>query len=142
MAKTGSCVCGKVSYTLKDMPDSTGACHCETCRKWSGGIYLGFQMPPDAVEIHGAENLTVYPSSDWAERAFCSTCGSNIYYRVTAPGPHHGNYHLGFGTLDEPGDIPLTSELFVDVQPKGYSFAQETHKITGPELFAMFAAES
>ncbi|WP_300057038.1 GFA family protein [uncultured Roseobacter sp.] len=141
MPKTGGCLCGAVTYTLKDEPAEIGACHCNMCRKWSGGIYIGLEAKPDAVEIKGAENLTAYASSEWAERAFCTTCGSNLYYRVTASGPHEGTYHFGAGTVDDLGDAKMTGELFIDNKPKGYSFAEKTHQMTTEEVMAMFAPE-
>ncbi|WP_300011036.1 GFA family protein [uncultured Roseobacter sp.] len=142
MSKTGSCLCGAVSYTLTSEPKEFGACHCNMCRKWSGGIYLGLEVPSDSIEIKGANSLTTFASSPWAERAFCKTCGSSVYYRVTAPGPHEGTYHLGVGTLDDAGAAPLTGELFIDNKPKGYSFAEKTHQMTTEEVMAMFAPES
>ena len=139
MSKSGSCLCGAVSYQLSAEPNEFGACHCDMCRKWSGGIYLGLEVPRDGVEISGADSLTTYPSSPWAERAFCKTCGSSVYYRVTAPGPHEGTYHFGVGTLDDAGGAALTGELFIDNKPKGYSFAEKTHQMTPQEVMEMFA---
>ncbi|WP_299966571.1 GFA family protein [uncultured Roseobacter sp.] len=139
MSKTGSCLCGAVSYELSEPPAELGACHCTMCRKWSGGIYLGLEVKPDAITLKGGENLTTYTSSPWAERAFCSTCGSSLYYRVTAPGPHQGTFHMGVGTLDDTGDAQLTGELFIDNKPRGYSFAEDTHQMTTDEVMAMFA---
>lgn len=139
MSKSGNCLCGAVSYTLANDPKEIGACHCNMCRKWSGGIYLGVEAPADTVRVSGTENLTVYASSPWAERAFCKICGSSVYYRVTAPGPHEGTYHFGAGTLNELGDVPLTGELFIDEKPGGYSFAEKTHQMNTQEVMAMFA---
>ncbi|MFK7878626.1 GFA family protein [Roseobacter sp.] len=139
MSKSGSCLCGAVTYTLADDPKEFGACHCNMCRKWSGGIFLGLEAPAETVKVDGGEHLTTYPSSPWAERAFCKICGSSVYYRVTAPGPHEGTYHFGVGTLNDVGDVPLTGELFIDEKPGGYSFAQKTHQMTTEEVMAMFA---
>lgn len=141
MSKTGGCLCGAVTYTLSNEPTEVGACHCNMCRKWSGGIYIGLEVKADAVDIEGADNLTSYASSEWAERAFCKICGSSVYYRVTAPGPHAGTYHFGAGTVDDLGDAAMTGELFIDNKPKGYSFAEKTHQMTTEEVMALFAPE-
>jgi hypothetical protein len=69
---------------------------------------------------------------------FWKTCGSNLYYRITASGPHHGTYHIGFGTLDATDGVALTGEVFIDEKPAGYSFAEKTEQLTGPELMALF----
>jgi len=101
MQKSGSCLCGAVTYQIEDAPAECGACHCGMCRRWSGGVYLGLHVPAGKATFTGEDRLTIYRSSDWAERGFCSTCGSNLFYRITAPGPQHGDLHFGFGTLDE-----------------------------------------
>lgn len=139
MSHSGSCLCGAVSYTIKSTVTETGACHCGMCRKWSGGVYLGVQVAPDQMDIKGADKLTTFASSPWAERAFCTTCGSSLYYRVTAPGPHSGTYHVGMGTMDNTDGITLTGEIFSDKKPDGYAFAGDTHKMTEAETMAMFA---
>ncbi|MEO3417233.1 GFA family protein [Roseovarius sp. CAU 1744] len=139
MPKTGSCLCGAVRYTAISEIAEAGACHCSMCRKWSGGVYIGIRVPADALKIEGAENLSVFTSSDWAERAFCSTCGSSLYYRVTAPGPHHGTYHIGMGTLDDASGVEVTEEIFTDLRPRGYAFAGELKGKTEAEVMAMFA---
>ena len=139
MTKTGGCMCGAVRYTLREEPVKMGACHCSMCRRWSGGIYLGCETKPDSMKFEGAENLTLYKSSDWAERGFCKKCGSNLFYRVTVEGPMNGVYHFGAGTLDDADGLQLEHELFIDLKPNGYSFEQDTHQMTKADVEAMFA---
>ena len=138
--KTASCLCGAVALEITDPPSTTGACHCAMCRKWSGGVYLALHCRADQVSITGEDHMGTFSSSEWAERAFCKTCGSSLFYRVTAPGPHQGDLHVGIGVLDDPDGITLTEEIFIDRKPKGYSFANETKTMTADEVFAMFAA--
>ncbi len=143
MTTTGKCLCGTVRYSIDNAPPKeTGACHCDMCRRWSGGVYLGVQIAPENIQFEGAENITTFSSSDWAERGFCTTCGSSLYYRITAPGSQNGTYHIGLGTLDDPSGVNLTGEIFIDKKPQGYAFAGDTHKMTGAEVFAMFAPPS
>ncbi|WP_298841389.1 GFA family protein [uncultured Roseobacter sp.] len=138
MSRTGSCLCGAVSFEVAKDIAETGACHCGMCRKWSGGVFLGVEVPGDQLSISGAENLTTYSSSPWAERSFCKTCGSSMWYRVTAPGPHHNAHHIGFGTFDTQDGVTLTGEIYIDKKPAGYTFAEKTHQMTEAEVMAMF----
>lgn len=139
MDKTGSCLCGAVRFTLGDVPGQTGACHCGMCRKFSGGVYLGVQVPGGKVTFQSDDTLARYASSAWAERGFCARCGSSLFYRVTAPGPHHDQHHFGLGSLDDTTGITLTQEIFIDRKPEGYAFAGDTHKMTEAEMMALFA---
>ena len=139
MSLTGGCMCGAVRYTLNEEPTKIGACHCSMCRRWSGGIFLGSETKSDGITFEGAENLTLYKSSNWAERGFCKECGSSLFYRITAEGPMKGVYHFGVGTLDDANKAELKQELFIDLKPEGYSFAQDTHQMTQADVEAMFA---
>lgn len=135
----GKCLCGAVTYSVEKESPEAGICHCEMCRAWSGGVFIGFEAAPDATEITGEENITLYRSSDWAERGFCSKCGSSLFYRVTAPGPHQGVFHFGAGTLEDQDALNLTSEIFIDKKPAAYAFKGERQVMTAAEVFAQFA---
>lgn len=140
MTKTGSCLCGKVKFELKETPDSMGACHCGMCRKWSGGIYLGVTCAADSAQFENEDFIARYASSPWAERCFCRVCGSSLFYRVTAPGPHHGEMHFGFGTLDDPSGMHLGEEIFSDLKPDAYAFSNHTRKMTEADIMALFTS--
>ena len=137
--RTGGCLCGavKLRATLKE--EGFGACHCSICRRWSGGAPF-FAVQAKAEVTEGADKVTVYASSDWAERAFCATCGANLWYRVTMPGPHQGAMHLAWGALDDASGMALTSEVFIDEKPESYDLAGDRPRMTGEELFAMVMA--
>jgi len=107
------------------------------CRKWSGGIALAVEAPPDGLTVDAGNTIQTYASSEWGERAFCTACGSGLYFRLVAPGPQHGTYYVNFGALDDPSGIALTGELFIDAKPGGYALEGEHQRITGAEFFAM-----
>lgn len=139
MSHTGSCMCGAVQFKITAPITETAACHCSMCRKWSGGVFMALQLPKDDVKIDGEDSVRTFTSSPWAERAFCGTCGSNLFYRVTAEGPMQGEIHMALGVLDNPSGIELSTELFIDNKPDAYGFAQDTHQMTEAEVMAMFA---
>lgn len=136
---TGHCVCGKVSFEIKDLTTDCGACHCETCRRWTGSALLAVTVPEDKMSITGEDNVTVYQSSDWATRSFCASCGSNLWYRLTADGPHKGVYHMAAGLLDDMSGLTMTSEIFIDSKPDTFAYAGDLKQMTGAEVFAQFA---
>ena len=116
---SGKCACGAVSYTIKENPGQFHACYCQTCQAWSGGVLLSVNGGKDPIIING-DKLSVWKSSSWAERAFCSTCGSSIYYKVTAPGPHENEIYFCAGSLDDFKGMKLHQELYIDRKPSGY----------------------
>lgn len=132
---TGSCLCGAVRLQATLTSRKVDACHCSMCRKWSGGPLLCVSAAPGAA-LEGTEHITDYASSDWAERGFCSRCGTHLYYRLRQT----GEYMIPVGLLDDPGGLRFEEQIFIDEKPGYYEFANKTHNLTGAEVFAKFAA--
>ncbi|MGR3501948.1 GFA family protein [Pseudaestuariivita sp.] len=136
-SRTGGCACGAVRYRIDAEITRTGACHCETCRRWSGGVFMSIEAKGDAVTFTQG-TPQVWRSSHWAERGFCAACGGTLFYRVTAPRPMEGDFHFGFGTLDDQSAVALTDEIYFDCKADGYAFAGDTKKLTRAETIALF----
>ena len=137
MERTGECLCGAVSYTAKDLEGTMAACHCGMCRRWSGSPFMA--VSPGEVVWGGEDKIKTFRSSEWAERGFCSECGTSLFYRVTAPGPHQGREHLAFGTMDDQSGFELKLEYFIDRKPEAYTLAGEQKKMTEAEVLALFS---
>lgn len=134
---TGQCLCGSVR--VKAIPKSLhfGACHCSLCRKWGGGPLLAVECE-DRVSFEGEENIAIYASSEWAERGFCSTCGTHLFYRLK----EQAFYAIPVGLLDDTQPWEFTEQIFIDNKPPHYSFANQTGNLTEAEVFAQFSGES
>jgi len=139
---TGGCLCGAVRYTLAEAPTELDACHCSMCRKVSGSVGFGINVPAGGITWDGAENIAVYKSSDWAERAFCRTCGSSLYYRMPGGDGKAEFLSLAAGTLDDLEGVPLTTEIYIDNKPSGYAFAGDTKKMTEADVIAAFGGSA
>jgi hypothetical protein len=116
---TGHCLCGAVTITVAGPHDPRpGACHCRMCQRWSGGLFLCFNADAQGVTVAGP--VTRYASSGFAERAFCTVCGSHLWIRNT----DSDAYDLMPGLFDAVLTAPLRSEVYADramaaVQLKG-----------------------
>jgi hypothetical protein len=88
-----------------------------------------------AVSFGGEENVSVFDSSAWAERGFCSKCGTHLFYRLKETGQHM----IPVGLFESDDKLVFESQVFIDEKPGFYSFANETKNMTGAELFAKFA---
>lgn len=129
----GSCLCGAVHLTVKAMSQNVGACHCNMCRKWSGGPFLAVDCG-DGVIFEGNENISVFSSSDWAERGFCHNCGTHLFYRLKQNQQHF----IPIGLLEESDSLVFDHQVFIDEKPPFYGFENKTHNMTGQELFDQF----
>ncbi len=135
----GQCLCNAISFTAEYEEEKFSACHCDMCRRWGSGAYLA--MAANLKEIKGEEYIKTYKSSEWAERAFCNNCGTNLYYKVTAEGQHQGATFISMGLLQENASLVLEKEIFIDEKPNGYSFAGDHARQTGKEVMAEFSGE-
>ena len=129
-------MCGAVTITAEPARQSLSACHCDMCRQWCTSAFMAIEAKAGSVQIEGP--VKVFQSSDWAERAFCERCGSNLWYRITAEGPGHGQHQLAAGLFDVSG-MHLGLEVFIDFKPDAYAFAGERKQMTGEEIIALFA---
>lgn len=134
--RKGGCLCGAVRYRITAPITEIDACHCGMCRKHTGGIALGFEVPPGGIEWQETEALRLYQSSKFAERGFCGVCGSGLFWRATAEGPEKGLLSLGAGSLDDLNGLPLTTEIYTDCKPDGYAFAGALKQMTEQDVLA------
>ena len=128
----GNCLCKAVRFTSPETKE-IGACHCGFCRRWGGGPMLAVHCGPN-VEFKGIENIKVYASSDWAERAFCKHCGTHLYYKLLAT----GEYFVPAGTF-ESNDFDLTMQIYIDNKPDYYSFANQTPTLTEQQVIDLYS---
>jgi hypothetical protein len=104
------------------------------CRRWSGGAPF-FATDARGVIFEGSENLARYASSDWAERGFCKTCGSNLFYFLKPA----QTYAMSVGVFDDASPFQLVREIFIDQKPDGYALAGDHPRLTEAETMAAFA---
>ncbi len=140
MTRKGKCLCGAVNFTIRDLASDFGACHCKMCQRWAGSAFMGLTVPADTITLKGEKNIGRFQSSEWAERAWCQKCGSNLWYQVTAEGPYSGAYHIAVGLLDDTTGLEITREYFVDEKMEGLTLAGEHKQFDTAAMLKMFGA--
>lgn len=129
----GTCLCGAIQLSVDLDDTSVGACHCSMCRKWNGGPLLTVHSS-SAPHFSGA-TPAVYNSSDWAERGFCPSCGSHLFYRLKG-----GNFFaIPVGLLEGEQAWTLDLQVYIDEKPSFYCFSNPTRNMTGAEVVAQFS---
>ena len=131
---TGKCLCGGVEITVTGALPQVDVCHCSMCRQWAGGPFGGIKG--SSFTVTGEDHITAYRSSEWAERAFCRVCGSNLWYHFI-PADH---FSFVAGLFDLPEGTQISEQIFVDEKPSWYDFAQKTPMKTGAEVIAQAKA--
>ena len=108
---TGGCLCGAIRYRVSGPPRATSLCHCDSCRRATGGPSLAWAIfDEDKVEITRGQ-LAVYASSPGVERGFCAACGTSLTYaRANRP----GLFDVTTASLDDPEAFPPTKEIWTE----------------------------
>ncbi|NVJ98711.1 MAG: GFA family protein [Alphaproteobacteria bacterium] len=109
----GSCLCGavKLEVDVTHLPKAD-ACHCTKCRKWTGHVGVGVEVPRDRVAIEGEDAIRWFASSDKARRGFCGTCGTSLFFDPLDKVKHSwtGVY---MGLFDGPTQTEIGLHMFV-----------------------------
>ena len=88
------------------------------------------------IAFEGEDAIKVYQSSDWAERGFCSECGSHLFYRLKESNQHM----VPAGLFDNQEQFVFASQVLIDQKPAFYSFSNKTQDLTEAEVFELFGA--
>ncbi len=129
MSRSGSCLCGKVTFTAEPL-EILQACHCDMCRNWGGGPYMA--VPSNNARFVGP--VSTFSSSDYADRGFCSNCGTHLFFYAKKQDMHG----IPIGLFDDQSGLPFTAEIFTDEKPDYYDFANDTAHITSEQYVKKF----
>ena len=116
-ALRGSCLCGGVRFELTEAPDTLRYCHCESCKKLSGGAAtVNGRVPSTAIRIlEGEDLLQTFQPAGGSAKTFCLACGSNLF---GGGWPESEYCSVRVTTLDEPvGTLPSAHIYVRSVAP-------------------------
>lgn len=79
--KSGSCLCGEVTFEIEGDFDNFYLCHCSRCRKDTGSAHGAnlFSYTAKLKWLSGVDKVTNFtlPSTQH-KKSFCSICGSAL----------------------------------------------------------------
>lgn len=78
----GGCFCGRVKFRIDGPLFPALHCHCGQCRKMTGFHMAATGALGSDLTFETDEGLSWFRSSDVAERGFCGTCGSPLFWRA------------------------------------------------------------
>ena len=106
----GGCLCGAVRYRVEGPARSTSLCHCQSCRRATGGPSLAWVIFDEDKVVFERGAPAIYASSPGVERGFCARCGSSLTYR-RANRP--GLFDVTTASLDDPEAFPPSKEIWI-----------------------------
>lgn len=113
---TGRCLCNVINYEIDAPFRDIMICHCTQCAQWTGHQVAATAVSPDRMRLtKGTNALRWYRSSDHAERGFCATCGSSLFWRRVSG----DSISVMAGTLDDSANLRVSAHIFTSDQ-RGY----------------------
>lgn len=110
----GSCLCGAVRYRVDARPQTINACHCDACKKMSGGSnLLVFTVPKDRFTHLSGPLLRFRRTADSGNQSdvvHCATCGTRLWHESQA----FPIVIVAAGTLDDPSWAVPASEIWIE----------------------------
>lgn len=81
---SGSCHCGKITFTVSHEPQWLTECNCSTCRRF-GALWARFKRKN--VTVSGADDSISYIQGDKTLSVHtCSVCGCTTHWDSLSPG--------------------------------------------------------
>lgn len=124
---TGGCYCGRVRYRAGDVKRDVTECHCSQCRKQAGHRHASVGAKTSTIEIDGADKLTWFRASVDAERGFCTTCGSHLFWRRA----DEDYTSILAASVDEPSGLRMAKHIFVEDKGDYYEITDDLPQFAG-----------
>lgn len=110
----GHCACRRVEYAVHALELEAVVCHCELCRRASGGAGMAWIAGDRAtLRVYGA--VHTWRLSEQGARQLCPACGSQLF-RLDDTQP--GLVAVAVGTLDDANAIRSTRSDFASQRPR------------------------
>lgn len=124
---TGGCLCGRVRYEVESDGAVVDYCHCDSCRRSTGGATVAWmQVKPDRFRVTAGEAAT-YRSSPGATRHFCRACGSQLFM-TDGEGRSVG---ITLGTLDDKNAVAPTAHGWDGDRPSWLCLTDDLPRFAG-----------
>ena len=127
----GGCLCGAVRYRLNTRPATINACHCDACKKMSGGTnLLMISAARDALEHLSGEVQRFRRTGESGRQSDvvrCAVCGTRLWHEAQA----FPVVIVAAGTLDDPSWAMPASEIWVEKASPAATLQADSHKFTG-----------
>lgn len=118
---TGGCLCGAVAFEVRGPLTPPTACHCSQCRRQTGHFVVSTNAARDDVTFLKEDGLAWYRSSDIAERGFCRTCGSTLFW--SADGAK--TISIALGALDPPTGLKIAKHIYAADKSDYYDITED-----------------
>jgi hypothetical protein len=138
---SGGCLCGAVRYRLDHRPQTMGACHCDACKKMSGGTNLFMLSAPRESFQHLSGEVQRFrrtaDSGRQSDVVRCAACGTRLWHEPQA----FPVVNLAVGTLDDSSWAVPAAHIWIEKASPAALMQDDAVKFEGqPDRAAQVAA--
>ena len=109
LTNTGSCLCGAVSFRTNGLLRGVVYCHCTQCRKQTGHYLSATSAAMADFKLLRGGHVRWYRASNTAQRAFCSQCGSTLFWQADV---NPERISIATGLFDGPTGLVTEGHIF------------------------------
>ena len=108
---SGRCFCGQVQFEVTGPAKFACFCHCESCRRAAGGVYVPWATFMKDGFVVTAGKVLYHQSSPKATRGLCSACGTSITYEHS---DRQGQIDVSLTSFDDPSSFAPSAHIWVE----------------------------
>ena len=114
--RTGSCLCGGVTFKLAADPLAARICWCRDCQHLAANGTVNLLVPTEVLSVAGtvAEHTKTADSGNDVTRQFCPTCGTHLFAKSSARPQFRV---VRAGNLSDPSSIQPSVNIWANSAP-------------------------
>ena len=126
----GGCLCGAVRFEVTAPTKWCAHCHCSLCRRAHGAAFVTwFGVASEQFRfIEGEGELRWYASTPGANRGFCRSCGSTLFFKSER---WAGETHIALAHMDGPIDREPAAHVFYDTHVDWIELGDDLKRLGG-----------
>jgi len=111
MTYSGRCFCGHVRFEVTGPEKFACFCHCESCRRAAGGVYVPWATFAKDTFVITSGDISKHHSAPGVTRGLCSICGTSLTYEHE---DRYGQIDVTLTSFDDPSGFSPSAHIWVD----------------------------
>lgn len=107
----GSCFCGDIRFEVAGPAKFACFCHCESCRRAAGGVYVAWATFARDSFVVTRGNMVEHHSTTPVTRGLCANCGTSLTYEHAARG---GEIDVTLTSFDDPAGFSPAAHIWME----------------------------
>jgi len=108
---SGRCFCGDLVFEVAGPARYSCFCHCESCRRAAGGVYVAWATFAKNSFVVMDGNMIWHRSAPQVTRGHCSRCGTSLTYERA---DRAGEIDVTLTSFDDPSEFSPKAHIWVE----------------------------